>query len=303
MSKYNLTKNQLGGLYDITKMTITIEGVPYNFNSLTKEGLILTNEDGTDLTITLNDIKKMLHKEMVDSPTSEQSVGNGSMSNTSLDTSIFKSSKNKNNRDDGTSTMESVDMKNTPLSATSEMSNKKGGYDDATSSMNPAMFRNASLSTTSDMPNNQRGGYDATSSMNPTMFKNVSLSMTSDMVNNQRGGYDESSIQQNMFVNNLLEESSMMSSTLDLSEVSGLSNKNNNYIFNTSNNMNGGSNNSKDQTLNLIRKKLQEIGVSSQQEFSYTQKGGNNIQNKKILSKKTLSEIGINSSSTSDFCH
>ena len=349
MSKYNLTKKQLGCLYDITKLTIEKNSHSYTFNSLTKESLILTNEAGTDLAISLNDIKKMLHAEMVDSPTSDQSVGNGSMSNTSLDTKIFKPSKNNNNRDDETSTMRTEDMKHVKLSTTSDMS-KKGGYNDATSSMNPNMFRNVSLSETSDMPNQNGGHYknknnndnDATSSMNPNMFKNVSLSATSDMPNNQHGGHYKnnndndatssinpnmlnnvnlsttsdmpnqhggnndvfSSMNTNIIADNLFVDSSAMSSTLDLSEVSGLSNRNNNNIFNTSNNMNGGYN-SNDQKLNLIRKKLQEIGVSSQQEMSYThanaQKGGN-MDNKRILSKKALNEIGINSSSTSDFC-
>ena len=135
-------------------------------------------------------------------------------------------------------------FKNVSMSTTSDnQMNQRGGknnYDDITSSINPNMFKNASMSTTSDVQMNQRGGKnnydDATSSVNPNMFKNASMSTTSDVVMNQQGGgnnSDFSSDNYNMVGSKLFNESSVMSSSLDLSEMSNTrpSKKNNKNIF------------------------------------------------------------------------
>ena len=116
-----------------------------------------------------------------------------------------------------------------------------------------------------------------------------------------------------MVGNKLFNESSIMSSSLDLSEMSSMkpSKKHNKNIFNVNQvSMKGGNSkdNSKDETLRMIKQKLQElqsstIGMSIQNELSHehhverVQAGGN-----KKLSSKILNEIGINSSSTSEFC-
>jgi hypothetical protein len=186
------------------------------------------------------------------------------------------------------------------------------------------------MSTTSDIQMNQQGGrnnnYDMTSSVNPNMFKNASMSTTSDIQMNQmnqqggRNNYNDfSSDNTSMIGSKLFNESSVMSSSLDLSEISNnkSSKKHNKNIFNTNQlRMKGGNDtvlgdNSKDKTIQMIKQKLQElqsstIGLSIQNDLLHTQQveriqnvqsGGN-----KKLSSKILKEIGINSSSTSEFC-
>ena len=227
MNKYNLTKNQLDGIYAVSKLQINYKGTVYNFNSLAGDTLILTNIDGEDLAIDLSEIKAILNSQLVDYTTSEQSIKSGySFSNTSLDTSIFKNIKNNKQR-----------------------GGRYNNNDDATSSVNPNMFRNVSMSETSDDLNNkQRGGkYNnnaTTLLVNSNIFKNVNSSETSNQANKQIGGL-------------LFSDNNTLSSTLNLSEFT---NKNNVYGL---------------------------------------QQGGNN---KKVLSKKMLNDIGINSSSTSEFC-
>jgi hypothetical protein len=144
------------------------------------------------------------------------------------------------------------------------------------------------------------------------------MSTTSDIQMNQQGGrnnYNDFSSDNTLIGSKLFNESSVMSSSLDLSEISNnKSSKKNNNIFNTNHlTMKGGhdtlsGNNSKDKTIQMIKQKLQElqsstIGMSIQnvQSGGFSNLNSNHVGNKK-LSSKILKEIGINSSSTSEFC-
>jgi hypothetical protein len=162
---------------------------------------------------------------------------------------------------------------------------------DGTSEAQSALNDQNNLSSTSATDANpqnkpQDGGfqYDVTSSMNSNIFKRTNLS--------------ETSITETANLDNLFSESAM-SSTLDLSEFKHKSSKKN--IFTPSGKMKGGANN-ENKTLNMIRQKLQDlqsstIGMSIQNDIANGQTGG-----KQMMTKNRLNEMGINSSSTSDFC-
>jgi hypothetical protein len=339
MNKYNLTREQLNLLRDVSKLHITKDGKTYKLNDY----LIFRNK-GEDIQLYFKDINNMLYSSLLNSDTSDMNTEQRNVGPPSMTSDIFtKPSNNINTDSDATSTMNTAQM-NGDASTTSDINmDQRGGRNnnnnnnyDMTSSVNPNMFKNASMSTTSDdvKPNTQQGGrnnnnYDMTSSVNPNMFKNASMSTTSDVAMNQQGGQNDfmSSDNTAMVKSKLFNESSVMSSSLDLSEMSDMkpSKKNNKNIFNTSQvNMKGGNNNSKDETIRMIKQKLQElqsstIGLSIQNELSHEhrvdriQAGGfSNLLGKsnsyqagganKKLSNKILKEIGINSSSTSEFC-
>jgi hypothetical protein len=366
MSNYNLTTEQLNLLRNVFKLSIMKDRIKYKLSQyliFTNEVGDKIQINSTDVNNMLH--STLLNSETSDMNTEQRAVGSSNSLTSDIFTKPA-TNQNMNTDSDVTSTMNTQQMNGAELSTTSDdikqPKNQQGGKynnNDITSSINPNMFNNVNMSTTSDVAITQNGGSrndfssDNTAMVGTKLFNESSIMSSSldlseisgmsgisgmrpSKKNNKntrqvsmKGGYnkDFSSDNTAMVGSKLFNESSVMSSSLDLSEMTNTRpSKKNNNIFNTNQvSMKGGHDTSKDETLRMIKQKLQElqsstIGMSIQNELSYehhveriqsAQAGGftnllgksNSYQaSNKKLSSKILKEIGINSSSTSEFC-